>query len=125
MSVIIKSKVIKGEGVGKSIGFKTANLDIENSGIDSLEEFGVYDCKIKFKKNFYKGLLHYGPKKTFGNNISAEVLIINFNQDIYGKELEIEIFNKIRNIKKFASKDKLIKQIKKDIKKPQILFNNR
>ena len=115
MTVIIKSKVIKGEGIGKSIGFRTANLDIKNLENAGLKEFGVYVCKIKFEKKFYKGILHYGPKKTFNNNISAEVLIINFNQDIYGKELEIEVFNKIRDIKKFDSKDELIKQIKKDI----------
>ena len=117
MSIIIKSKVIKGEGIGKSIGFKTANLDIKNLKNTKLKEFGVYACKVKFEKKFYKGILHYGPKKTFNNNISAEVLIIDFDQDIYNKELKIEIFNKIRNIKKFDAKKKLIEQIKKDIAK--------
>ncbi|NCF75169.1 MAG: hypothetical protein GWO87_01630 [Xanthomonadaceae bacterium] len=117
MPIIIKSKVIKGEGVGKSVGLKTANLDVQNLEKSGLKEFGVYVCKVKYKEKFYKGLLHYGPKKTFNNNISAEVLIIDFNQDIYGKELEIEVFNKIRDIKKFASKKKLIEQIKQDIKK--------
>lgn len=117
MPITIKSKVIKGEGIGKSIGFRTANLDINNFKNTELKEFGVYACKVKFKKKFYKGILHYGPKKTFNNNISAEVLIIDFNKNIYNKELEIEIFNKIRDIKKFISKEKLIEQIKKDIAK--------
>ena len=95
MSIIIKSKIIKGEGIGKSIGFRTANLDVKNLEKANLKKFGVYTCKVKLKEKFYKALLHYGPKKTFNNDISAEILIIGFNQDIYGKKLEVEIFNKI------------------------------
>ena len=116
MFEIIKSKVIKGEGIGKSIGFRTANLDINDFKNTELKKFGVYACEVKFEKKLYKGILHYGPKKTFNNNISAEVLIINFNQNIYNKKLEIKNFNKIRDIKKFTSKNQLVKQIKKDIK---------
>ena len=113
--MIIKSKVIKGGGVGKELGFPTANLDV---GLREFKElnFGVYVCEIGYKDKIYKGLLHYGLRKTFEKEISTEVLILDFEEDLYDKEIEVKIKEKIRDIQKFSSREELVKQIKKDVK---------
>ena len=121
MSIIIKSKVIKGCGVGMELGFPTANLNVGLKEFKKLD-FGVYSCEVflhisPFDKGGLRGILHYGQRKTFNKEISAEVLILNFEGDLYNKEIEVTINKKIRNIEKFSSRKKLIEQIKKDIDK--------
>ena len=112
--MIFKAKVIKGQGLGSKIGFPTANLNID---FDLRLEYGVYFVKIIFENKTYKGLLHFGPKKTISEEISAEVFIKKFNQNIYGEELKIEIVKKIRAIIKFDNIEELKKQIGRDVKK--------
>jgi riboflavin kinase/FMN adenylyltransferase len=108
---IFKAKVISGQGRGRRIGFPTINLDKLDLDLD----YGVYLAKIIFKGRTYKGLLHFGPKKTFGEGISVEVYIKDFNLDIYGKSVKIITGRRIRSIKKFGSPEELMKQIKKDL----------
>lgn len=105
------AKVIKGEGRGGRLGFPTANLDNLNLPL----AYGVYSVKVKFGGRIYRGLMHYGPKKTFGGEMSCEVYLKNFNKNIYGRTLEVEVIKKIRDIKKFAGVEALKKQIKKDL----------
>ena len=108
-----KAKVITGKGRGRRIGFPTANLDKTDLDIDC----GVYLAEARIEKKLYKGLLHFGPKKTFNGGVSLELFIKDFNFDIYGKNVKIKIIKKIREIKKFANAEWLKKQIKKDLEK--------
>ena len=106
-----KTKVISGRGRGRQIGFPTANLAIT----DLLLAHGVYAVKVRLSHRLYQGLLHYGPKKTFGEPLSLEAHLISFNKNIYGRILEIEVGRKIREVRKFANIQALRKQIKKDL----------
>lgn len=106
------AKIIKGEGIGKKIGFPTINLDKISLKID----YGVYLVEAEIDNKKYKGLLHFGPKKTFNNNISLELLIKNFISDINSKQIKIAIIKKIRDVKKFANIKDLQDQIKQDLK---------
>lgn len=111
MKYFFKAKVISGRGRGRKIGFPTANLATANL----LIAYGVYLAKIRLNRKLYLGLLHYGPKKTFGESLSLEAHIINFNKNIYGQTLRIEVGRKIRQVKKFANIEALREQIKKDL----------
>lgn len=107
---IFSAKVIKGRGIGKRIGFPTANLDVKNLPVD----YGVYLVKAKIRGKIIKGLMHWGEKKTFGQDVSCEIYFKNFNQNIYGKTVEVEAMKKIRDVMKFDCEDDLKKQIQKD-----------
>ncbi|MDP3043226.1 MAG: riboflavin kinase [bacterium] len=105
------AKVITGEGRGRRLGFPTANLDKKDLNI----EHGVYSVDVEINSKTYKGLLHFGPKKTFNEDVSLELYIKDFDFDIYHKDVKIKIIRKIRDVKKFANAEGLRKQIKKDL----------
>lgn len=109
--------VIKGNQIGKTIGFPTANIEYPKNKAQI--PFGVYSAKVKLKNKTYNGMLNYGIKPTINKDCKpvAEVHIIGFNRDIYGEKTEIEILDKIRDEKKFNSLDELKQQITKDIEK--------
>jgi riboflavin kinase/FMN adenylyltransferase len=125
---MVISRVIKGEKKAREIGFKTANLKI-NDYCNLL--YGVYfvfvtilDSRIE---NNFKGIANYGVKPTFKNNEPLlEVHLFNFDEEIYGKKLRIEFVKLVREEKKFESIEKLKDQIINDINtvKNDKLFQN-
>lgn len=111
--------VIEGNKIGRKIGFPTANLLVSTSKI--MPPYGIYKVKVKVENNIYYGLLHLGPRPVINDfDTSIEVWIKNFNQDIYYKEINIEVLQFLRKIKNFPNLDKLKEQIKKDIELAQI-----
>ncbi|MEF3280237.1 MAG: bifunctional riboflavin kinase/FAD synthetase [Elusimicrobiota bacterium] len=107
--------VVKGAGVGKKIGFPTANLKTDPLKITPR---GVYAVKIYLQNKSYSGVASIGTRptlKTLNNALICEVHIFDFNKDIYGKNIEIKFVSRIRDEKKFSSAKTLITRIKKDI----------
>ncbi len=110
----IYSTVTTGEGKGKLIGFPTANIDI--SGL-CLPPKGVYAVKVIWNNNVYSGIANLGVAPTIksANLLMLEVHLLEFNQNLYQKNIEV-IFQKfIRPERKFNSVDELKVQIKNDI----------
>ncbi len=105
------SRVIRGQGRGKAIGWPTANLD----KVDLDMPHGIYAVRVKLAGRDYLGLLHFGFKGIFKKEVSLEVFIKDFSGDIYGVNLEIEVLEKIREVKSFANSDLLIEAIKNDL----------
>jgi riboflavin kinase/FMN adenylyltransferase len=120
----IISRVISGKKQARQLGFRTANMKINEYCNMS---HGVYFVKVEvlnsnFKKTF-KGVANYGVKPTFDKNEPLlEVHLFDFNENIYGKKLKVEFIKHIRKEKKFESIEKLKDQIIKDIK---IIKNDR
>ena len=110
----LSGEVIQGRGVGRSIGFPTANIKIENKNkIIPLK--GVYAVNVYYNQNRFGGMLNIGTNPTFnGNELSIEVHIFDFNQDIYNQNLQIEFCKRIRNEKKFNTVDELKQQLSMD-----------
>lgn len=111
----IVGKVIHGLGNGKKVGMPTANIDFNN--IDEKIEYGVYGAIIYLDNKKYLGVCNVGSRPTIDDKKTIEVNILDFNQEIYNKEIEIDLIKKIRDIKKFDSLDKVKQQVDKDIKK--------
>lgn len=109
--VIFKAKVVRGFGRGNRLGYPTANLDKTDLDISH----GVYAVRVKLFDRKYLGLMHFGFKDVFSEPVSLEVFIKDFSQDIYGQEMEVQILEKIREVKNFPGPEQLIEEIKKDV----------
>ena len=111
LNVKFSAQIIRGKGRGEELGFKTANLD----NVDLDIPYGVYTVLIKVKEKEYNGLMHFGLKETFNEPPSMEVLIKDFSEDIYGQKAEVKIIRKLREVKKFKSKDLLVEEVRKNL----------
>ncbi|MDS1029072.1 bifunctional riboflavin kinase/FAD synthetase [Bacillota bacterium LX-D] len=113
---VLYGKVVLGRRVGRKIGFPTANLRVGQNIL--VPKSGVYASKIMIDNQEYLGMTNIGQKPTFGYNLpqTIEVNIFNFDQDIYGQELEISLVKRLRNEQKFHSPERLQKQLEQDRK---------
>jgi riboflavin kinase/FMN adenylyltransferase len=112
----IAGKVIKGKQIaGKILGFKTANIFLKSRLV--MPKFGVYTCKIKILGKDFFGIANLGIKPTLKENFSpmAEVHIFDFNKEIYGKTLTIELLEFLREERKFENLSALKTQIETDL----------
>jgi len=99
---------------GPVVGFKTANLNLSEE--DLCPKHGVYVTQVVYDGKCYGGVLNIGYNPTFGENrLSAETHIFDFNQDIYGKKIKINLLKYLRGEKKFSGPEELAKQIQLDI----------
>jgi riboflavin kinase/FMN adenylyltransferase len=111
----ITGEVQSGRQVGGKIGFPTANLHPEEYLI--LPQNGVYITRTLLDGEFYPSITNVGFNPTFGdvNSVRVETHIINFNRDIYNRNIEVFFLSKLRGEKKFRSSEELISQINSDI----------
>ena len=108
-------RVVNGENRGKSLGYPTANLIVEDD-TKLIPCDGVYAVNAFVNDTWYKGMMNIGHNPTFnsGAHKSVEIHLFNFNYDIYGKEMIIELKKYLRPEQRFPSVDDLINQMKKD-----------
>lgn len=107
--------VVDGYKVGRTIGFPTANLKVEDQ--DKLVPAdGVYAVKVTVSGQEYMGMLDIGHRPTFNNgtNKSIEVNILDFNSDIYEQFIRITFIRRIRSDIKFKKVEDLIAQLHRD-----------
>ena len=118
----ITAEVVSGRRVGNTIGFPTANIHPERFLV--LPETGVYITKTLLDGKFYNSMTNVGYNPTFEDvkQITVETHLIDFNQDIYGKKIEVFFLKKIRDEKKFKNVDLLVKQIAKDMRTTKEFF---
>ena len=115
--VSVVGTVEHGHGRGKSIGFPTANL---NPHHEALPPAGVYAANGYLEKKKLRGVISIGPKPTFGDsNKGLEVHFLKFNQNIYGRKIELLFVKRLRDIQRFATPELLGKAIARDIKSAQ------
>lgn len=108
--------VVKGEQLGRELGFPTANLEIDNK-YKIIPAKGVYAVKVNHYGKHYHGMMNIGTRPSIhseNHRISVEVHVFDFSDEIYGQVLEISFIERIRDEKKFDSKVHLIDEIKKD-----------
>lgn len=111
-----KGTVIHGEKRGRTIGFPTANIQLHNDYI--IPKTGVYAVQLLVAGSWHEGVCNVGFKPTFKDpsksDLSIEVHILNFDQSIYGEEIELKWHIRIRDEQKFNGIDELKAQIAKD-----------
>lgn len=105
--------VVKGKQMAKTLGFPTANFLPRDGFIQP--KLGVYKVNILLDGKNYKGVMNFGTKPTFSlNQPLFEVYIFDFNQDVYGKKIIVELLDFVREEKKFNGVEELKEQIKHD-----------
>ena len=110
--------VVKGRGIGRQLGFPTANLEPENELIPPPGVYAAYtkiqDSALRIQN--FESAVFIGERKTFNDSEPViEAYLIDFDGDLYGQQLEVCLVKKIRDVEPFPSKEALIAQIEKDI----------
>ena len=111
---VLNGTVIKGKQLGRTIGFPTANLKIEEE-YKLIPKNGVYIVKSTINKKTVFGILNIGTNPTVnGEKLSIEVHFIDFDGDLYHSNIEISVLESIREEQKFDSIELLKNQIQED-----------
>ncbi len=115
--------VVKGRQLGRTIGFPTANVKIENE-FKLIPKTGVYVVKAFVRGQYYGGVMNIGSRPTVeGKGVTQEVNIFDFSEDIYGENVLVELIDFIRDEKKFSGIDELKAQIALDAKQAREVLN--
>jgi riboflavin kinase/FMN adenylyltransferase len=110
----LSGEIIRDRGIGKRLGFPTANMLISEE--KSALKNGVYRGHVVIDGVTKKALINYGARPTYSLNIPlVETHILDFNGDLYGKELTVYFDGFLREIVKFDSENALKEQLKKDL----------
>lgn len=118
----ISGMVVHGHGTGKSLGYPTINLR-PYSQYKLIPYSGIYASKTYIAGQPYKSVTYIGTRPTYGHTQRViESYLLDFKNEVYGQEVDIEFIAYIRGDEKFASPEDLVKQISKDIYKSMELL---
>lgn len=107
----ITGTVIEGKKRGKTLGFPTINV-----ALDQKVAAGIYASRVFVKNKEYLAATFIGDAKTFNeNDYKLESYILDFDENIYGEMVKVELYKKLRDNKKYEDVGELIKQIEKDV----------
>ena len=114
-SFFLTGVVAKGKQLGRTIGYPTANVHIDDED-KLIPRIGVYAVNVKLKNKVYKGMLNIGinPTTDSDQKIKVEVNIFDFNEDVYDELITLEFVKWIRKEEKFANLDDLKHALAKD-----------
>lgn len=105
--------MVKGEAVGRTIGFPTANLELTQPPKINP---GVYAALITLAGENYLGLAYFGPRYIFGEKQeSFEVFLFNFNRDIYGQSLKVKLLKFLRPPRPVTRLEQLKQLLEQDV----------
>lgn len=111
----LEGRVVRGERLGRKLGFPTANLDIN---FYKLLPLGVFAVKVRVGRRFYRGICNIGFRPTVNTIHSfiplTEVHILDFHQSIYGRRIEVYFYDKMRREMKFDGLEALKAQLTRD-----------
>lgn len=111
----LKGTVVRGDGRGRSLGFPTANIELETPR-KIIPKNGIYFVEVQIGDNSYFGLSSVGVRPTFVNDGRriVEVYVLDFDRDLYGAQMHMSFLSRLRDELKFDSAEALIKQMEKD-----------
>lgn len=121
-SYVLANKIIRGNQLGRQLGFPTANLD---TGDLITPPSGVYVAHASVDGHQHRAVVNIGHRPTVSSSaptLSVEAHLLGFTGDLYGKEMGITFIRKLRDEQKFPSMTKLHIQIKRDIALAQTMF---
>ncbi len=110
----VVGRITKGRGIGDSIGYPTANIEVEKA---TLPPDGVYAATVKVADRVYAGAFNIGVNPTVAETgeRTAEVHLVDFDGELYGKTIEVTMVERLRDELKFDTIEELAAQIERDI----------
>ena len=116
----ILGTVVRGDDLGKKIGFPTANLSAHN---EQFPPNGVYFAEARLDGAIYPGVVNLGCRPTVSSKTERilEIYLLDFEGDIYGKDIEVRFIRYLRPEKKFENIEALVRQIEFDVKQAREL----
>jgi riboflavin kinase / FMN adenylyltransferase len=118
----LRGPVVIGDRRGRTLGFPTANIAI---GLDrALPEYGIYVTRAYVRETAYESCTSIGIRPTFDvePHRTVETFILDFDEDIYGQEMRIEVLERLRGELKFESADELVAQMHRDVDQTRAFF---
>ena len=120
----LHGQVVSGTGRGIKLGFPTANLDIDSD--QAIPVDGVYATWVYINGRAYPSMTYVGKNPTFGGSEHmVEVYVLDYHDDLYGRELRIDIMERLRGDKQFNTAEELKKQIAGDVKQGKAILGSR
>ncbi|HAZ16349.1 MAG: hypothetical protein A3H59_02915 [Candidatus Jacksonbacteria bacterium RIFCSPLOWO2_02_FULL_43_9] len=119
----IKGEVVRGAGRGKHLGIPTMNIQYQD--IPNIQH-GIYVCRICIDDVWRGAVMHFGPVLMFEpDTVTCEVHVFDFDQNVVGKDVEVEVVSYIRPIKMFDSIRLLIDAIENDCRVARLYFQTK
>jgi riboflavin kinase / FMN adenylyltransferase len=118
----LRGPVVAGDRRGRTLGFPTANIAI---GLDrALPEYGIYVTRAYVRETVHKSCTSIGIRPTFDvePRPTVETFVLDFDEDIYGQEMRIELLERLRGELKFESAEDLIAQMHRDVEQTRAYF---
>ena len=112
----LRGPVVAGDRRGRTLGFPTANIAI---GLDrALPAYGIYVTRAYVRESAYESCTSIGIRPTFDVEPRpvVETFILDFDEEIYGREMRIDLLHRLRGEERFASTEELIAQMEKDVR---------
>ena len=120
----LSGTVVRGKGIGKTINFPTANIEVKEN-YKMIPKQGVYIAEAFIQGKKLMGMMNIGVNPTVnGNKRSIEMHLFKFNADIYDQKITVKILKRIRNEQKFESVMQLQLQLNKDKQQALTYFEN-
>ncbi len=120
---MLTGEIVKGKNLGEKIGFPTANLFIEET-YKLLPKTGSYIVKSELENETVFGMMNIGYNPTVkGKHQTIEIHFFDFNKDLYGKKIQIDVLKFLRDEQKFNSVEELTNQLEKDKQKSLEIIN--
>jgi len=111
----LEGRVIPGDGRGRDLGFPTANLRVED-GVKLVPGAGIYAARGIIGARTVDGVMHVGPRPTFpGAESTLELHLLDFNEDLYGRRIEVLFHARLRDVARFESVPALVAAMAHDV----------
>jgi riboflavin kinase / FMN adenylyltransferase len=110
----ISGAVIKGDRLGRVLGFPTANIDVD-SHYKLVPAEGIYAVMVEYEHRLFKGMLYIGNRPTIdGTKRSIEVNVFDFDKEVYGEQMKVNLISMLRADARFNNLEELKDQLHKD-----------
>ena len=120
---VITGRIVHGKGIGRTVGMPTANLLPSSSSMIPPE--GVYASVVHLRSGTYIGVTNIGPRPSVDNSPreTVETNILDFDSDIYGEDMVLEVMTYLRPVRKMADLEEVKRQVDEDKERARTILS--